>query len=233
MTRLIASVADNGVLRRKLTARCTKLVQADRAAQKAAAAEATAATRAAFTLRRPSNVPARRGRLASGQMLRSLHWSAGSEVVFDIAEADKDAPFWIIQEIGTGKSATLRRGGQANPRGRPAVGATYVRTVPSQTGRAIPGSLVWASGPSGRYSRPGSARDQQLYLRGRIKSAPQRPGLDAFLRKPKTAGRAIRITNEIHGQHFVQQGGTKAFREYRVSVLAAAQRAFAGKPRLS
>jgi hypothetical protein len=34
------------------------------------------------------------------------------------------------------------------------------------------------------------------------------------------------IKREIQGQHFVQKGGTTAFREYSTSVRAAARQAF-------
>ena len=223
MARMRARVTyDSALLGRKLTERCNKLVTADRTLRSTAADTATTVTRAHFKPKRPGGVPARAGRAASGQMLAGLRWvtkPTTGMVAFDTAEADSKAPFWIIQEIGTGQSATLRQGGSANPVGRPAVGATYVRTVPTQIGRAIPRSLVWATGPGGTYSPAGAGSGQQLYLRAKVKGAPQGPGRSTF------------IGREIHGQHFVQRGGTEAFREYRSSVLAAARRAFAGQAR--
>lgn len=187
-------------------------------ARKMAARAATTATRANFSYLRDPIAP-RPGRSSTGgRMKQSLEWSArNGRVEFDMTQADREAPHWIIQEIGTGSRATLRSGGADNPVGRPRKGATYVRTVKSQKGRRIKGGLVFATG--GVYSPPGARRDEQLQFISRVTGAPHRPA-------------AIRISREIHGQHFVRKGGQAGFHEYSQSVLAAARQAFQKSARL-
>lgn len=200
--------------------------RAELSARRQAATTATRITRESFTYKRPFNVPPRAGRESSqGKFTNALRWqvTAGpvGEVQFDVAAADARVPYWIIQEIGTGQSATLKRGGSANPRGRPQSGASYVRTVRSQRGRVISPNLAWASGPTGVYTPPGNRRDQQLYLISQL-TGP-RGGRVRRRRRPLYIGR------EIQGQHFVKRGGTEGFREYNDTVLAAARRAFTRK----
>lgn len=228
MLQLTAQLAmkDAQLLGRAMTRRIAKIVDAEKAASRAAAAEATTITRASFRYKRPANVPPRAGRPSTGGQFREfLRWTAQETspdggVAFDMREADRRIPYWIILEIGTGHSATLRSGGAANPAGRPRAGASYVRTVPAQRGRAIPSSLVWASGPRGTYTPPGANRNQQLYLRSQVKGAP------VWVRH---ARRQMYITREIEPQNFVRKGGQEGFRQYRTSVLAAARRTFAGR----
>lgn len=216
---------DPNLLGRSMTLRIKKIIEAEKSARKAAAAEATKVTQASFHYLRPPNAPRRPGREATGgRFAQALRWVAQSgddaPVEFDLGQADHRVPYWIIQEIGTGESATLRRGGASNPRGRPTTGATYVRTVKAQRGRAIPFSLAFGTGPRGAYSPPGAASGQQLYLRAMLRNAPLGMSYQS---------RQMHITREIEGQHFVRKGGEQGFREYRTSVLAAARRTFAGR----
>jgi hypothetical protein len=131
----------------------------------------------------------------------------------------RDAPHWIIQEIGTGKRATIQRHDTPNPVGRPRKGASHVRTVKSQRGRRISAGLVFASG--GNYSAPGARTGENLHWASRVQGVPMRTR-----QNPRGQNAAIRISKEIQGQHFVKKGGQAGFREYRGSVLAAARQAF-------
>lgn len=209
-----------GLLGAKMTERMNRLLQDELAARQDAAKVATATTQGGFHYKRVADAPPRAGRRSTGgQFTSNLQWVVtGDAVAFDQAAADSKVPYWIIQEIGTGKSATLKQGGQKNPRGRPRAGATYVKTVRSQRGRLIPSSLVFASGPGGQYTPPGAGGGQQLYLRSRIKGVPARRG-------------PMVISREIEGQHFVREGSQAGFRQYRPTVLAAARRAFQGHRR--
>ena len=211
-----------GLLSSNLRARAAKVVVGEQGASRIAAEIATATTRAAWHYKRPASAPARPGRNhAGGHFVQELTWRVrNDEVEFDLITADRNARYWDIQEIGTGRGAVLRRGGSQNPQGRPQKGANYVRTIKSQVGRRIATSLVFATGPGGQYSRPGSRHGEQLFLRRLTKNAPIGPG---------TAARAMYITREIQGQHFVRTGGQAGFQEYRTSVLAAARRAFVGQ----
>lgn len=204
-----------------------QVVEDERAISKTAARLATQTTRKTFHYKRPRNVPPRKGRMQEQSMVSSLRWlvQPNGGARFDYQAIDRTNKYWIIQEIGTGNSATLKQGagtGQGNPQGRPAKDAAYVKTVRAQRGRRIPGSLVWATGPSGSYVPAAHGANQQLYLRHNIPDAPQ---------GPHTAARAMYITREIHGQEFVKKGGTEGFRVYQQSLYAAAQRAFAGHER--
>lgn len=202
-----------------LAKRLKKFEDAELQARRAAAALATRTTRAGFHYHRDL-APPRAGRSSTGgHMTDFLEWKLTRDggVGFDLAAADRGAPHWIIQEVGTGKRATMRVGGTTNAPGRPAAGATKVRTVPSQVGRRLRGGLVFASG--GQYSPTGSGHREQIFWASQVKGVPR-------------GAPSIVIKREIQGQHFVQKGGQSGFRQYRSSVLAAARQAFsqAGKP---
>lgn len=222
VARARLTLPNGDVLGRAMTDRCRRLADAEAAARTTAAQTATNATRKAFTYHRAVDVPARKGRdHPPGAMLAGLRWTTSSAggVDFDIAEADRVAPYWIIQEIGTGQKATIKRGGDPNPRGRAPAGNTYIRTVRSAIGRRIPANLVWATGAGGHYEPPGAGQGQQLYLRATVRGAPIWEGRAKDL---------MYITREVEGQHFVQKGGRVGFTEYRNSVLGAARKIFAG-----
>lgn len=200
-----------------LVERLRKLERANNAALAQAAQTATRVSRDGFKYKRDI-VPARPGRSSTGgQMRNALKWTVkDGGVEFDVAHADAEAPHWIIQEIGTGHNAVLRKPDTANPVGRPKAGATYTRRVPSQIGRRLPGGLVFASG--GVYSPTGSATHEQIHL---VSTVTARGGG----RVPRGIP-AIKIRREIEPQHMVREGGTAGSRQYRTSVLAAARQAF-------
>jgi len=197
-------------------AKRTKVFEdAELAARRVAARTATTTSRRSFKHTRDIIAP-RAGRSSTGGRLTSfIEWRAdGGDVVLDVNKLDSGARHWIIQEIGTGKRAAIKSGGDPNPVGRPRTGANYVRTIKSQRGRRISGGLVWAS-PSGKYTPPISGRtaNQQLHLASTVTGVP--------FRAP-----AIRIQREIKGQHFIQKGAQEGFRQYKSSTLAAARKAF-------
>lgn len=233
MARYFRVRVRSGALDTDLDARLNGFTQAVNQAAATAAQKATAKTRNSFKARRPQDAPARRGR-SPRRMTDGLEWKAtGTGVEFDVNRADRYAKYWIIQEIGTGKRATIKRGqprtsrgGQRNPVGRPKAGATYVRTVRSQRGRLISNALAFGTGPTGAYVPPGSGRGQQLYLKSKLKGVPP-----STPRRKGALGNQLVISKEITGQHFVQKGGQEGFREYQTSVLAAARLAFKGRPR--
>lgn len=200
-----------------LVERLRKLEQANTRAMQQAAQTATRVTRAGFHYRRDI-APPRPGRSSTGgQMRNHLKWLVRNGAVdFDIAQADAAVPHWIIQEIGTGAKAVLRKYDVTNPKGRPKVDASYVRHVPSQIGRRLPGGLVFGSG--GVYTPTGGASREQIYLASTLTGV--RGG-----RVPRGVSR-IRIGREIKPQHMVREGGTAGFHQYRTTLLAAARQAF-------
>lgn len=213
MPQLRVKVRDTrGTLTTGLAARIKSLEEAEERAQKMAARAATSATRANFKYRRELAQP-RAGRSSTGgRMKQHLEWVVrNGRVEFNLEEANRQAPHWIIQEIGTGGRATLKHANQPNPSGRPKKGATYVRTVPKQKGRVLKGGLVFAS--NGRWSPTGSARDEQVHLASQVTGVP------------RGAPRIV-ISREIAAQSFVKKGAQLGFSEYRTSVLGAARQAF-------
>lgn len=217
--RLNVSVTDRGALGPQLQTRVRALLDAERSARLQAAQTATTTSRR--NVKRIRDLaPPRKGRYHGLQ--DALQWQAtkGGMVQLDMNRLNTNFKPWLVQEIGTGQSATEKLADKPNPIGRPAKGATYVKTVKSQLGRRISPGLVFAS-RGGHFQRPSAAlrnSGQQLYLRRQVTGAPAR-----FDRATRRSEPGIRISKEIKGQHFVQKGGREGFREYRNSVLAAAR----------
>jgi hypothetical protein len=141
--------------------------------------------------RRPL-APKRPGRpTTGGQFADRLLWTpdGNGNIEFDVRKIRAAAPYFIIQEIGTGQSAAI-----LNPKGSV--------SVKSQYGRLISSRLVWAAGPGGdpvNASR-GASRDQLYFARDfnadSLKDVRQR-------RK--------RIRREIKGKHYLYFGGNEGF----------------------
>lgn len=149
--------------------------------------------------------PARRKRpTTNGGMGAMLHWQVGSDgmVVFDRDTLDNEAPYWVIQEIGTGQSARI-----LNPEGE-------VR-VKSQVGRELPKGLFYWGVAGGEPAQWGGLH--QLFP---VSSAPSDPLLSPYA---EVSGR---IRREIKGKHFVQKGGIAGYDVFRDSLLAAFNGAF-------
>lgn len=219
MPQLKVSVTDrtgalggNGILRQKLTA-----FTRDVTAAQLRAADVANQVSKSHVRRLRDLAPPRAGRHHG--LKDAIRWRGlkGSGVGLALNELNEKFPPWIVQEIGTGQRAIMRVGGSPNPAGRPTEGASYVKTVKSQRGRRISPGLVFAS-RGGKYSPPGSATGQQLYLRSQVRGAPVR-----FDRSAQRSAPGIRISREIKGQHFIREGAQAGFREYRQSVLAAAR----------
>ena len=196
--------------------RVQRLIEAERSAANEAAEIATETSRQKFHyLREPISGLRRRGRSSTGGRFAShIKWERDTEsgVQLNLQELDAEAPHWPLLELGTGKSARMRWGGDDDP-SNPRARAAQIKTIPSQRGRRIHGSLVFADGPGGNYSPPGASRSQQLFYRDQIAGTPR-------------YRREIRIRREIKGQHFIQKGAQAGFRHYRTKVLAAARQNF-------
>jgi hypothetical protein len=205
----------------ELNKRMQAFQRAELAARRSAAQTSQAVSRAKSPSRLPL-APPRRGRAQSSRLKTNIDWKTGviggqSVVQLDTEKLDRANRYWIIQEIGTGQRATMKRGGSPNPTGRSTKGSDYVVTVRSQRGRPISGGLVWATGPRGTFMRPRQGTNQNLYLRSQVRGAPPRPVYTRNL---------MRIGKEIKGSHFIRDGAQAGFRQYRPTVLAAARQAF-------
>lgn len=222
---ILPKVVESDVFRRggELEKRVTELVDKVEQGAVAAAQTATSVSRAVYSAQekgRPS-VPARKMRSTTGgSFARHIDWNAhranGEMVVdVDIAKLEAATPthyggpgYWLIQEIGTGKSAYI--GGHAPWERRV--------TVKSQLGRIIPFGLVW--GDRGGVWRRAS---QKRYGKDQITVAAQ------ATRAPKRESAGV-IGREIEGKHFLRDGGIAGHNQFRTNALAVAKQAFAGRP---
>lgn len=203
------------VLGAGLRQRVAAFKQAELEARKDAARVATTVSRRTWTsrLHKRDVIAPRAGRSSTGgQMATFIRWGAtkSGAVALDQNGLNRNAPHWVIQEIGTGKRASAKSTGD----GGRATGPTVLKTVRRQRGRRLTAGLVWAT-RGGAYAPPIGARtvQQQLQLASQVTGVPMgAPG--------------IRINREIRGQHFIQKGGEEGFREYEQSALAAARQAF-------
>lgn len=149
--------------------------------------------------------PPRPGRKTTGGgFANDLEWlpTTKGNIEFDVLGIEGQAPYYLIQEIGTGKSAVI-----LNPPGSIA--------IRSQRGRLINLGLQWADGTGQAPSRPGHGGLQQIYA-------------TADLNMSKSHGRLrrIRIRREIKGKHFIRDGGIEGFSYLDSTLRADAQRIF-------
>jgi hypothetical protein len=181
-----------------------------RASLDEAATRATATSREVFDheLKRRESAAPRVGRPTTGGAFSGyLQWaprttSKGSVVSFDYERIDSKAPYWIIQEVGTGRSFKV-------------LGTTtngFAGNIRTQRGRGLPFGLQWGVG--GAYVSPGSFDGAQLQP-------------VSTLRVPAhTPLKRMRIRQEIEGKHFVRLGGQEGFRFYEASLRSEFRRIF-------
>jgi hypothetical protein len=217
MPTLTVQLQNSGALGPGLHQRLVAFDRAVRAAQQAAAIEATRASRA--KVKRVRDLAPARAKRYHG-LADAIRWAPLKDGGVGLAseELSQKFPPWLVQEIGTDQRAVQRIAGRPNPTGRPTAGASYVKTVKPQHGRRISNYYVFVTG-GGLYSKPRQgAHGEALVPRSLAKNAPVR--FDSATRR---AAAGIVIQKEIEGQHFIRDGGRDGFREYRTSVLAAAR----------
>lgn len=222
-----------------------KFRQANKRVQAQSAAFATGVSRDTFKRKlsgRPS-IPGRQGRpTTGGQFDRLIRWEAESSdgfdfVQFQIAILENEAPYWLIQEIGTGESGRilddslsglLARGGGP---GQLPQGGSGIVSVKAQSGRLISRYLTWSSatgsGSQQNYTfdvnvSSGSGQNQygtqQLMSYRDVRNAPLKMDLDP-----------MRIKKEIEGKHYIRDGGRAGLGFYRESLISLARNSFAKK----
>lgn len=156
--------------------------------------------------------PPRAGRpTTNGTFATHILWEPGKAtggIKFDLPGLEAVAPYWLIQEIGTGQSAVI-----LNPSG--------VAAVQSQRGRRIPWSLYWGDAPgavptgrmSGKQRIANNVGFQQLYLVSGLPSGT-RSGSGGIIRR------------EIRGKHYIQDGGLTGFAVLRDELMSDARKTF-------
>jgi len=203
--RFMAMNAPNGLISQFQTAATKREVQA--------AKIATSTSRSVFQSRlsgRPL-APPRVGRPTTlGSFATLLNWlpdHRNNAVKFEVGAIKTAAPYYLIQEIGTGKTAQILK--TAN-------GGSAAITIPSQRGRLIRNiDLYWSGGPGGSPSPPGRGSGlEQLYLATDLK-------MGKFSRT-----RRMRIRREIKGKHYLRDGGIEGFRSLSTGLQADARRIF-------
>lgn len=172
---------------------------------------ATQVSRATFTgarIARPL-APARHGRPSTqGLFTDHIEWKAGGRkanfIDFSTARLKKAAPYYLIQEIGTGHSAVI-----SNPKG--------IISVRSQVGRTIPFNLYWAKGIGGSaVNATTGATGDQLYLAADLNAKSL----------TKVRSRRKRIRREIKGRHYLQAGGVDGLKYLGKTLDADARKIF-------
>lgn len=164
-----------------------------------AAEVATQTSRATFAdwlVGRPL-VPERRGRKTTGgdfEMLIAWEADQFGMIRFDQQAMDERAWYWIIQEIGTGKSAHILSPGGGEI------------AIPSQKGRALPRGFYWGNEAGHPADGPGL---HNLY--------PYEVGAayGGYANTLDDNGNPVRMKREIRGKHFVRDGGKAGFTQLR------------------
>lgn len=153
--------------------------------------------------------PPRHGRPTTmGLFADYINWSPSGKtkgfIDFDSSGLAAKAEYWLIQEIGTNRTATI-----TNPPG--------VVTVRSQIGRIIPFNLYWAQGVGGSASdaRTGASGDQ-LYYATEVNAKSLH----------NVRARRKRIRREIKGRHYLQAGGAEGIQYLGVKLGADAKKIF-------
>jgi hypothetical protein len=193
----------------------------------AAARAATRKSRAMFTsgLSGRPLAPPRAGRpTTSGQFVSYINWtvaraakgSVSTTVQFDLHKLDAAAPYWLIQEIGTGNTANITSGVAGRQ-------VRYGGHVQSQVGRKISKYLMFAPGPGQRPTRSGGLTKGKHGSSGGT-GTDQLYTASALDMSQTFHNSAHRIKREIRGKHYIQIGGAEGFRYFKSNVVTGTKR---------
>lgn len=210
-----------------------KILAEEERIRKQAAEEATRKSRQVFESKRSQREftakragrPTTRGQFSS--YIEWFPWPNDAGVGFDYGKLEDKAPYWIIQEVGTGKSYQMLEHLPGDE--KPSV--VDAGSIKKQQGRLIPGGLAWGDS-SGNYHRPQHGRrTDQIHPVAKLSIAKTE------VKKARGAGRTknlrstamlrtpqVQIRKEIKGKHFVKAGGVVGARLYRNQLLAAAEK---------
>lgn len=183
--------------------------------EETAAKAATAESRVVYTrwLGKRPLAPPRRGRpTTQGGFPEMVNWNRNGTggVTFDSGYLHTAAPYYLIQEIGTGESARI-----LNPPGQV--------SVRSQRGRTIAMSLYWGDAEgsvpyrpqNGKQRKSGNIGFQQLYLASSLPDGAAKP-----------TNRTGTIRREIKGKHYIRDGGREGFAVLRNELINDARSTF-------
>lgn len=186
------------------------LTEGNERALQVAARAATEASQARFQRKmsgRPTVDP-RRGRpTTQGTFGSYLVWvpekiGKNHYARFQHEDLEAAAPYWLIQEIGTGNTARILDQGRGV-------------AVKSQRGREISPSLTFADA-TGSYQRPSASRsrEDQVVTLQQAKNVPIMPRRRIFIQK------------EIEPKGFIRKGGQVGLSQYRKDLRRLMKQAF-------
>jgi len=189
--------------------------------------EATKVSRATFSSRRsgrPFTAPRPGRRTTRGQLENHIVWIDGLEHVFlDEQELEDAAPYYLINEVGSGpKGAGMRSRHDAQGN----ITADRVEFA-SQKGRYIKPGLSWGDGGNYVPSRTRRFREDQIHAAAtlsirRTGRSRRRGGAGVTpLRTPR-----VRISKEIEPKHFIKEGAEAGFAKYSQPLRDAARATF-------
>jgi len=178
-----------------------------------AAAVATSATQAAWTSQlsnRPTDRRSDPGRpTTQGKGVSLLTWSARDGAVrFNWQVASNVMPYLIIQEVGTGRAASIQdpAAGTSGFNVPTKTGVVQRYAIPSQRGRFISPRLLWSDRMGGSPMRRANGPNQNAQLYPASMLDPTEVANFRSSRK--------RIRREIRGKHAIREGGIQGFRTY-------------------
>lgn len=172
--------------------------------------------------------PPRPGRPTSeGLFPEYINWfpiKGHNTIQFDTVYLESKAPYWLIQEIGTGHSAAIGNVPNSTIKTKATV------SVRSQEGRAISPNLIWATGP-GAPSLAGIPSRQKTQKDAAGKSVPGNDQLfpASFFSAQSLVGlgrKKKRIRREIKAKNYLQSGGVVGFRYLESNLVADAEKIF-------
>lgn len=175
------------------------------AATQRAARQATEASRRRFRSKLSGRevTPSRSGRRSTGgAFAQSIDWAPSftpgqMRVDLQTTKLAKAAPYWLIQDVGTGKSATLKSHGRTG-----AVSARSV-SIKTQVGRRLPAGLVWTA-------MTGGGRRDQIVPRSTAGI-----GFEADAQGNYPRYKRIKILEEIKGKRYIQAGSDAGYAQLR------------------
>lgn len=191
---------------------------AHQAALARAAATATDRSRSVFRAGlsgRPHDRPGSGWRpTTNGRFDTHIKWAVNNGAVrFNAAPLKAKAPYYLIQEIGTGSSATAY--GTTVNNGKISGSASI--SIKSQKGRFISPRLLWGTSLGGAPTRSfGSTGTDQLYPASLLD--PSRVLNFRSSRK--------KIRREIKAKQYIAKGGRTGFYQYRTRMLAEKRKIF-------
>lgn len=218
----MVKVHDRGTLDKGLRNDIKRFEKEARSAAKHAATAATKGSRSQYETssdlgrsRRATMKPRPTRPTTEGTFASHIKWQPTNNpymVSIGAAELQKAAPYWLIQEIGTGKSAQMGKAGLHKARGgqgRHGARQPGNITIKSQKGRRIDVGLVWTGGDGKKTDNLAHRSD---HIPGPGEKSPPRG-------EP-------RITKEIKGKHYIRTGGLRGRTAYKEGLKAAFKSAF-------